>query len=197
MSKTTRILVLYDSLNGHTENMAYAIASGVHGHNHAEAILRSVPPIRAINEAHPPEVFLAKSQRVDLSEIAHYDGLILGCPISFGNMSAAMKSFIDQTGTHWFSGTMVNKPFSLFASQTENCPGDETALLSMMLPFIHHGMLHVGVTQNIKQTNTKHPHTSSCGLHLINQTDHALSQEETTMCSKLGAPLTRIASELG
>jgi len=139
------ILVLYYSLHGHTEKMARQVARGVNSVEGANAKLRTVAPVRADGDAISPpadEGGPALASHRDLDECS---GLLLGSPTRFGNMAAALKYFLDGTASEWYSGTLAGKPAGVFTSTASLHGGQETTLLSMMLPLLHHGMFLVGL----------------------------------------------------
>lgn len=138
------ILVLYYSRNGATAQLARLVARGVEEAG-AGARLRSVPPVAPVTrQAAPPEPAEGApyASREDLAECA---GLLLGSPTRFGNMAAPLKHFLDETGAEWASGTLVGKPAGVFTSTSTQHGGQESTLLSMALPLLHHGMLLVGL----------------------------------------------------
>jgi NAD(P)H dehydrogenase (quinone) len=139
------ILVLYYSLHGHTAEMARHIARGIEAVDGVSARLRTVPPVspdREEREARVPQSGPPYARAADLSECA---GLVLGSPTRFGNMSAALKYFIDGTAAEWFSGALEGQPAAVFTSTASMHGGQESTLLSMMLPLLHHGMYIVGL----------------------------------------------------
>src|SRR6056297_898620 len=139
------ILVLTYSVHGNTLALAREISRGVERVEGFAARLRSVAPLTSAidpERAELPENGPALVERSDLAECA---GLILGSPTRFGNMAAAVKYFLDSTGTEWFSGTLAGKPAGVFTSTSSLHGGQEATLLSMMIPLLHHGMLIVGI----------------------------------------------------
>src|SRR5579875_1799345 len=141
---THTILVLYYSRSGHTAQLARLIARGVEEAG-LEARLRQVPPVAPVTEvAQPPEPDEGAPyvRREDLAECA---GLALGSPTRFGNMAAPLKHFLDSTGAEWASGALVGKPCAVFTSTSTLHGGQESTLLSMLLPLLHHGMIVVGL----------------------------------------------------
>jgi NAD(P)H dehydrogenase (quinone) len=139
------ILVLYYSRTGATRLLAEAIAQGIDQVDGTQARLRTVPPIAVIVEtaaaAIPPE----GAPYVELRDLEDCGGLALGSPTRFGNMAAPLKHFIDSTSAEWLSGTLAGKPAAVFTSTTSMHGGQESTLLSMMLPLLHQGMLVLGV----------------------------------------------------
>lgn len=144
MSEAPTILVLYFSRKGHTEALAREVALGV---ENAEAIsmLRTVPAVSPVSEATAPAVPDSGPPFVEPGELAACDGLIVGSPTRFGNMASALKYFLDTTSSLWLNGTLAGKPAGVFTTSSSLHGGQESTLLSMALPLIHHGMLFVGV----------------------------------------------------
>jgi NAD(P)H dehydrogenase (quinone) len=144
LSSTPTILILYFSRKGCTEALARQIALGVESAK-GVSLLRTVPPVSPVSEATAPEVPSTGPPFVQLDELANCDGLILGSPTRFGNMASALKYFLDTTSALWLSGALAGKPAAVFTSSSSLHGGQESTLLSMALPLIHHGMLFVGV----------------------------------------------------
>lgn len=139
------ILVLYYSRNGTTRALAEHIASGVDGVDGAVARLRTVPPVAAVTQIAAPPVPPAGAPYVELADLEQCAGLALGSPTRFGNMAAPMKHFWDGTGALWQNGALAGKPACVFTSTTSMHGGQETTLISMMTPLLHHGMLILGI----------------------------------------------------
>ena len=139
------ILVLYYSRHGATRRLAELIGQGIDAVEGCEARLRTVPAISTVAEATAPAVPTEGAPYVELSDLAECAGLALGSPTRFGNMAAPMKYFLDGTTAQWLSGTLVGKPACVFTSTGSLHGGQETTLLSMMLPLLHHGMLVMGL----------------------------------------------------
>lgn len=151
------ILVLYYSRHGSTRKLAELIGQGIDSVTGCEARLRTVPAISTVAEATEPEVPLEGAPYVELSDLQECAALAMGSPTRFGNMAAAMKYFLDGTSSQWLSGTLVGKPACVFTSTGSLHGGQESTLLSMMLPLLHHGMLLLGIpyTQaELMTTNT-------------------------------------------
>ncbi|MGP1666594.1 MAG: NAD(P)H:quinone oxidoreductase [Rhodanobacter sp.] len=139
------ILILYYSRTGHTAQMARLIARGVEEVPGMHARIRQLPPVAPVTEiAQPPEPEdgAPYAQKQDLLECV---GLAMGSPTRFGNMAAPLKYFLDSTGAEWASGAMVGKPAALFTSTSTMHGGQESTLLTMAVPLLHHGMLLVGI----------------------------------------------------
>ncbi|MBK7648906.1 MAG: NAD(P)H:quinone oxidoreductase [Betaproteobacteria bacterium] len=139
------ILILYYSHRGSVRALAERIACGIESVPGMQARLRTVPRVSPTCEAVEPEVPNAGAPYVELSDLAECVGLALGSPVRFGNMAAPMKYFWDSTITTWQNGTLSGKPACVFTSGGSQHGGNESTLLSMMLPLLHHGMLITGL----------------------------------------------------
>ena len=139
------ILILYYSVHGGTRALAEAIAQGVAEVPGALPRVRTVPRVAAVVEHAQPAVPADGPPYVELADLEQCVGLALGSPTRFGNMAAPLKHFIDQTSPLWLSGALAGKPAAVFTSSTSLHGGQESTLLSMMLPLLHHGMLLVGL----------------------------------------------------
>ncbi len=139
------LLVLYYSRNGATRRLAQHIAQGIESVAGAVARVRSVPPVAAITSVAAPPVPEAGAPYAEMRDLEECIGLALGSPTRFGNMAAPMKHFWDSTGALWQNGSLAGKPACVFTSTTSQHGGQETTLMSMMLPLLHHGMLIVGL----------------------------------------------------
>lgn len=151
------ILVLYYSHRGSVRALAERIASGIESVSGMQARLRTVPRISTTCEAIEPDVPDSGAPYVELGDLEECIGLALGSPVRFGNMAAPMKYFWDSTIAAWQNGTLSNKPACVFTSGGSQHGGNESTLLSMMLPLLHHGMLIVGLPftePEISSTNT-------------------------------------------
>jgi NAD(P)H dehydrogenase (quinone) len=148
------ILVLYYSRQGSTRKLAELIAQGVETVPGCDARLRTVPAVSTVAEAVEPDIPTAGAPYVELADLEQCDGLALGSPTRFGNMAAAMKYFWDGTSAHWLSGTLAGKPACVFTSTGSLHGGQESTLLSMMLPLLHHGMLLLGLPYTEPQLMT-------------------------------------------
>lgn len=141
----TTILVLYYSRHGATAKLAQLIAHGVESVPGCDARLRTVPAVSPDTESSAPAIPESGAPYAELSDLQECDGLALGSPTRFGNMAAAMKYFWDSTSTVWLNGTLTGKPAAVFTSTGSLHGGQESTLLSMMLPLLHHGMLLLGI----------------------------------------------------
>lgn len=197
MSDKSYILVLYYSRYGATASMAQQIARGVEQINGMEARLRTVPAVSADCEAIAPAVPDTGAIYCTADDLQHCAGLALGSPTRFGNMAAAMKYFLDGTAGLWASGALVNKPGAVFTSTSSLHGGQESTLLSMMLPLMHHGMVITG----IPYTEESLHHTRTGGTpygasHLANKENTQLSSDEIHLCQALGKRLASLAMRL-
>ena len=196
--KNPYILVLYYSRYGATAAMAQQIARGIEQVSGMEARLRTVPAVSSDCEATAPAIPAEGAIYCTLDDLQHCAGLALGSPTRFGNMAAAMKYFLDGTAGLWASGALVNKPGAVFTSTSSLHGGQETTLLSMMLPLTHHGMLITG----IPYTEESLHHTRTGGTpygasHLANKENTQLSDDEVKLCQALGKRLATLAIALG
>ena len=192
------ILVLYYSRSGHTARLARLIARGVEEVPGMQARLRQVPPVAPVTEvAQPPEPEEGAlyASRQDLIECA---GLALGSPTRFGNMAAPLKYFLDGTGAEWASGALAGKPAAVFTSTSTMHGGQESTLLSMALPLLHHGMLIVGVPYTeAALTATLSGGTPYGASHVAGpQGDNAISDHERELARALGRRLAEVARKL-
>ena len=192
------VLVLYYSRNGATESLAREIARGIDAVDGMSARLRTVPAVSSVTDAVEspvPESGPPYATGTDLEECA---GLVIGSPSNFGNMAAPLKHFLDNTLGEWLRGTLVGKPFGAFASTGSLHGGQETTLLSMSIPLIHHGMVFVGVPYTEPALST----TTSGGTpygptHVTwNREADALSDEEKQIARTLGSRVADIARRL-
>ena len=139
------ILVLYYSRNGATRKLAELIAQGVESIPGCEARLRTVPAVSTVAEATEPDIPKEGAPYVELRDLEECAGLALGSPTRFGNMAAPLKYFLDSTSAQWLSGALTGKPACVFTSTGSLHGGQESTLLSMMIPLLHHGMLVMGL----------------------------------------------------
>ncbi len=140
-----KILVLYYSRHGATRKLAELIAQGIESVAGCEAVLRTVPAVSSVAEATGPAVPASGAPYVEHADLEDCAALALGSPTRFGNMAAALKYFLDGSSSQWLSGTLAGKPACVFTSTGSLHGGQESTLLSMMLPLLHHGMLIVGL----------------------------------------------------
>ncbi|MEW8505990.1 MAG: NAD(P)H:quinone oxidoreductase [Candidatus Thiodiazotropha sp.] len=193
------VLILYYSRHGATAEMARIIARGVEEVPGVSARLRTVPRISPRCEATEDSIPESGAPYVSEDDLRQCDGLILGSPTRFGNMAAAMKYFLDTTSQLWVSGALIDKPASVFTSTSSLHGGQESTLLSMMLPLLHHGML----IQGVPYSETALLHTKSGGTpygasHVAGgESNLPLSEEETRICKTQGRRMAETVKRLG
>ncbi len=195
---SVEILVLYYSLHGQTAQMARQIARGVETVENASARIRTVPPVRTGLEQRTPPVPEDGPPWARKEDLAECAALIMGSPTRFGNMAAALKYFIDGTGGDWFSGTLVGKPAAVFTSTAALHGGQESTLLSMMLPLMHHGMLLVGLPfTESALIHTKGGGTPYGASHYSTwEGGRELDTDEAALCWALGKRVAEITVRL-
>ncbi|HEU0276966.1 MAG TPA: NAD(P)H:quinone oxidoreductase [Rhodanobacteraceae bacterium] len=192
------ILVLYYSRHGGVAQLARLIARGVEEVDGVRARLRQVPPVAPITQTAAPPVPEEGAPYVALSDLAECAGLILGSPTRFGNMAAPLKYFLDSTPAEWASGTLVGKPCAVFTSTSTMHGGQESTLLSMLLPLLHHGMLVVGIPFTEPALN----HTTSGGTpygasHVSGlERGRPISADERALARVLGRRVADVARRL-
>lgn len=193
-----KILVLYYSRHGATRKLAELIAQGVAHVPNCEAVLRTVPAVSTVTEATEPAVPDTGAPYVEPDDLANCAALALGSPTRFGNMAAAMKYFIDSTSAQWLSGALAGKPACVFTSTGSLHGGQESTLLSMMLPLLHHGMLMVGLPYTEAALMTTATGGSPYGAtHWSGMKgDHALSEDTRALAIALGKRLAHTATRL-
>ncbi len=194
----TEILVLYFSRHGNTAEMARLIAHGVEEVSGATATLRTVPPVSATSEAVDSDIPESGPPYAELDDLAQCDGLIIGSPTHYGNMAAPMKYFLDQTTSLWFSGALSGKPAGVFTSTSSLHGGQESTLLSMMLPLLHHGMIISGLPYSepelLKTSTGGTPYGPS---HVAGvDSNQPISEEEKNLCRALGKRIATLAQKL-
>ena len=192
------VLVLYYSRGGTTEKMAQAIAQGVEMVSGIEARIRTVPAISTNCEATESSIPSEGAIYCTEDDLKHCSGLIMGSPTRFGNMAAPLKYFIDSTSNLWLTGKLVNKPAGVFTATSSLHGGQETTLMSMALPLIHHGMVFCGI-----------PYTESALLHTEaggtpygashwsgNEGERILSEHELKLCQAQGKRIATLGLAL-
>ncbi len=193
------ILVLYYSRYGATADMAQRIARGVEEIPGCQARLRTVPPVSTVCEATESDIPGSGPPYVGLDDLRECAGLALGSPTRFGNMAAPLKYFIDSTSSLWLSGALAGKPAAVFTSTSSLHGGQETTLLSMMLPLLHHGMLLLGLPYSETELLTTQSGGTPYGPSHTAGTDSKLplTDEEKHLCRALGKRLAETAARLG
>lgn len=192
------ILVLYYSVHGSTKTMAQQIAHGIESAG-CEARLRTVPKVSSTCEATDPTIPNDGDLYCSENDLKECAGLVLGSPTRFGNMASAMKYFWDGTAAAWVNGHLINKPASVFTSTGAMHGGQESTLLSMMLPLLHHGMIIAGLPYSEPDLNTTtsggtpygSSHTSGNG-----NTANTLTEEEARLCYAQGKRTACLAQRL-
>ncbi|MBK1674361.1 NAD(P)H:quinone oxidoreductase type IV [Ectothiorhodospira shaposhnikovii] len=200
MSQTSdiEILVLYYSRSGATARMARHVARGIEEVKHCSARVRTVPPVSATCEAVAADIPADGPPYATLEDLRECQGLALGSPTRFGNMAAPLKYFLDQSSGLWLAGALAGKPAGVFTSTGTQHGGQETTLLSMIIPLLHHGMLITG----IPYTEPALSETTSGGTpygasHVAGtQGNNPLTDHERTLCHALGRRLARTALAL-
>lgn len=188
---TVNIAIVYQSRLGSVQKMARLIARGVESVSGCEALVRTVPEVSVEpSEFEPPE---SGDAYINLEELSACDGVILGSPTRFGNMSASMKFFLDSTSSLWMSGALSGKPAGVFTSSSSMHGGQESTLLSMMVPLLHHGMLISGIPYSEKALHkTTTGGTPYGASHVAGSSNsNPISDDEKALCIALGK---RIAS---
>ncbi len=182
------ILVLYYSRHGATKDMAQHIARGVNSVEGADAKLRTVAPVSTTCEAVDDSIPAEGHPYAVPSDFEQCDGLLMGSPTRFGNMAAPLKYFLDSSSPQWLAGALIDKPAGLFTSTSSLHGGQETTLLTMMLPLLHHGMMIVGIPYSESDLLTTNTGGTPYGAsHLAGpESTNKLSEEEKKLCFALG-----------
>ena len=194
----TEILVLYYSQGGAVKEMAQIIARGVGSVNGAKARIRTVPKVSANYEATESDIPASGDPYVELSDLEECIGLALGSPTRFGNMAAPMKYFLDGTAGLWLKGALIGKPAAVFTSTGSMHGGNETTLLTMMLPLMHHGMLIVGLPYSEPELSSTQSGGTPYGASHIGgaMDDKPITADEKKLCMALGKRLAETALKL-
>jgi NAD(P)H dehydrogenase (quinone) len=198
MKNLPYLLVLYYSRFGATQEMANLIARGIGQITGIEARVRTVPPISTVVEATEPPIPSSGAPYATLGDLVDASGLIMGSPTRFGNMAAPLKYFLDGTSALWLEGSLSGKPAAVFSSSSSLHGGQESTLLSMMLPLLHHGMLMVGIpfTEPALITTTSGG-TPYGATHVAGPESHSpITPEEKKLCMALGKRVAHIALKL-
>jgi NAD(P)H dehydrogenase (quinone) len=192
------ILVLYYSRHGATEALAREIAHGVDSVNGMAARLRTVPPVSTLTEASATSIPEQGPPYASASDLADCSGLVMGSPTRFGNMAAALKYFLDGTAAEWLAGKAAGKPAGVFTSTSSLHGGQESTLLTMAVPLLHHGMLLVGLPYTINALTSTTTGGSPYGASHVtwNRDNDSLSADEKTLARLLGARVADIAQRL-
>jgi NAD(P)H dehydrogenase (quinone) len=193
------ILVLYYSNTGAVRDMAQLIARGVEMVDGMHARVRTVPKVSTVCESTEPEVPDSGAPYVELNDLEECAGLAIGSPTRFGNMAAPLKYFLDGTSGLWLKGALEGKPAAVFTSAASMHGGQETTLLSMMLPLLHHGMLVLGLPYSIPElSSTTSGGTPYGASHTAGAAgEQPISEAEHKLCIALGKRLAETARKVG
>jgi NAD(P)H dehydrogenase (quinone) len=194
----TDILILYYSHGGSVRDMAQLIARGVESVPGAKARIRTVPRVSTICEATDSEIPESGAPYAELKDLEECAGLALGSPTRFGNMAAPLKYFLDGTSGLWMNGTLVGKPAALFTSTGSMHGGQESTLISMMLPLMHHGMMILGLPYSEAELSSTTAGGTPYGASHVAGTmgDRPITDAERKLCIVLGKRLAETALKL-
>ena len=195
---STRILVVYYSRHGATRALAEACCEGVESIPRCEAVRRTVPNVSASHEATEPPVPTEGAPYAEPDDLRQCDGLLLGSPTRFGNMSAAMKYFLDGTIQNWLAGDLAGKPAGVFTSTGSLHGGQETTLLTMMMPLFHHGMLLVGLPYSEPELSATQSGGTPYGATHVAGADgrRPITDEERRLARAQGRRIAEVAAAL-
>ena len=194
----TEILVLYYSHGGAVRDMAQLIARGVESVAGVTARIRTVPRVSTVCEATEPDIPEHGAPYAELRDLEECAGLALGSPTRFGNMAAPLKYFLDGTSGLWLKGALIGKPAAVFTSTASMHGGQETTLLSMLLPLMHHGMLVLGLPYSEPElAATASGGTPYGASHVAGpMSDRPITEEERKLCIALGKRLAETTLKL-
>lgn len=197
-ARVAEILVLFYSRKGATAELARQVCRGVEAVAGARARLRTVPAVASVVEAQQPPVPAEGPPYASHDDLRECDGLVMGSPTRFGNMAAPLKFFLDGTSALWVSGALAGKPAAVFTSTQTLHGGQETTLLSMMLPLLHHGMVIVGLPYTDTALSTTRAGGSPYGAsHFAgDDTQPRLTEDERTLAVHLGRRVAELAVKL-
>jgi NAD(P)H dehydrogenase (quinone) len=192
------ILVLYYSRNGSVAQLARQVARGIGEVPGMSARLRTVPPVAPVTEVAAPPVPEAGAPYVEPADLRDCAGLLLGSPTRFGNMAAPLKHFLDGLGAEWASGTLVGKPAAVFTSTATQHGGQESTLLTMLVPLLHHGCVITGIPFTEPQLSTTRSGGTPYGAsHVAGQSAApTLSDDEAALARALGRRVAMLAGKL-
>jgi NAD(P)H dehydrogenase (quinone) len=192
------VLVLYYSATGAVRALAQSVARGIDAVDGMHARVRTVPKVAPVVETAAPAVPDSGAPYVERRDLEECVGLALGSPTRFGNMAAPLKYFLDGLGPEWARGTLAGKPAGVFSSTSTMHGGQETTLVSMMLPLLHHGMVIVGIPYTEADLNTTRSGGTPYGATHVSGTgnDRTVSDEEARLAHALGKRLATIARRL-
>ena len=193
MSADNYVLVLYYSRNGHVKKLAEEIAQGVESAG-IEARLRTVPAVSTVCEATAEDIPSSGDIYCSEQDLANCSGLLMGSPTRFGNMAAPLKFFIDGTAGLWANGSLINKPAGVFTSTSSLHGGQETTLLSMMVPLLHQGMLLTGIPYSEPSLHSTSSGGTPYGASHVEAEN--LSSDEISLCRAQGKRVAQLAAQL-
>lgn len=199
-----KILVVYYSMYGNTAKMARAVAEGAKSVEGVEVKIRQVPELvpESIIQANERMRAAKEAQKdiplVTIEDLVEADGIVFGSPTRFGNMSAQLKNFIDQTGPIWFQGKLIGKPAGVFTSTASLHGGQETTLLSMMIPLLHHGMIIVGIPYSVQELITTTRGGTPYGATAVvgPNSDQPPTETDLKIARELGKRVAEVAKKL-
>ena len=190
------VLILYYSQSGSTAAMAQQIARGVETVTGVAARLRTVPKISTTIEATDPDIPDEGAIYCSYDELKQCSALALGSPTRFGNMAAPLKYFLDGTGDIWLNGNLINKPAGVFSSSSSLHGGQETTLISMIQPLLHHGMVIAGIPYSSPELSHTQTGGTPYGATHWAKDGIELSDEEISLCRQQGSRLAQLALKL-
>ena len=192
------ILVLYYSRYGATEKMAQLIARGVEQVNGIESRIRTVPSVSPDTAASEDPIPDSGAVYCSIEDLRDCSGLIVGSPTRFGQMASALRHFVDQSSGLWTSGALIDKPFATFTSSSSLHGGQESTLLSMALPWLHHGMVYCGIPYSEAGLNTTESGGTPYGAsHVAGpESNRPISETEHELCLALGDRVAKIGLSL-
>ncbi len=198
-----RILILYYSMTGNVYKMAKLVAEGVREAG-AEAVIKTVPELMPEELIRANELIVAaKKEQAEVpiatvEELADYEGIIVGTPTRFGNMTAQMRNFWDQTGSHWVQGSLIGKPVGVFCSTASLHGGQETTIISSMMTFFHQGMIIVGVPYSVQALVTTNAGGTPYGPSHVSghPPTNPITEHEAEICRALGKRVAEVAAKL-
>lgn len=192
------VLVLYYSRYGMTEALAREVCQGIDSVTGMAARLRTVPPVSSVAEASADSIPDSGPPYATPADLEECSGLVMGSPTRFGNMAAALKYFLDSTGSEWLAGKAAGKPAGLFTSTSSLHGGQESTLLTMAIPLMHHGMLIVGLPYTEEALSTTTTGGTPYGATHVSwsRKSDALAEEEKTLARALGKRVAETAQRL-
>ena len=198
MANTPYILVLFYSRSGATAAMANHVVRGINGIGGIEARLRTVPPLTAQTQPLADPIPDDGPLYCEEDDLRHCAGLVMGSPTRFGNMAAPLKYFIDQTSSLWLSGSLINKPAAVFTSTSSLHGGQETTLMTMLIPLLHHGMVLAGLPYSESSLRQTTAGGTPYGASHWSGENHSkpLDEHEAALCRALGARVATLALKL-